>query len=226
MTRPDAIPVRAAGSRAVLSPDAAARLFGGPLRGTERVAVVHLGHVLARVAAEGGAALALALDGVDAGALPAPPDGRPHVEGLRLQGPVGVVDAPAPAPVRSRLVLADGTRRAWNVPDRAVLALGAVALAVPVEAAAGGAEPHLAVDRALWRAAGRPETARWLPGVDLTPPAPPAADARVYAVERGVVTETDVRQARLRRQTIRVRPGQVVTPAARSLGREWGVFEG
>ena len=214
--RPDALAVRAVGSRAVLPPDAVARLFGArhALRGTERVAVVRLGAVVARVPAEAGPSLGLDLDAFDA----APPG-----SGLRLQGPVGAVDAPEPAPVRSRLVLPDGVRRAWGVPDRATVALGAVALSVPVE---GGAEPHVAVDRALWRGAGRPETARWLPAVDLAPPAPPPDADRAHTVERGVVTETDVRQARLHRRTIRVRPGQIVTPAARSLGREWGVFEG
>ena len=188
--------------------------------GTERVAVVRLGRVLFHVAAEvadpargGGAALRLDLDATDA---------APPASGLRLQGPGGAVDAPAPAPVRSRLVLPDGLRRAWGVADRATVALGPVALGVPVES---GPEPHLAVERALWLGAGRPETARWLPAVDLAPPAPPEADDRVRTVDRGVVTETDVRQARLRRQTIRLRPGQIVTPAARSLGREWGVFE-
>ena len=225
--RPDALPVRAVGSRAVLPPAAVARLFGtgSPLRGTERVAVVRLGRVLTHVPAEPGAALRLALDGTDADALPAPAErgGAWHGDGLRLQGPSGVVDAPAPERVGSRLVLPSGTRRAWGVPDRVTVALGPVALGVPVET---GTEPHIAVERALWLGAGRPETARWLPAVDLVPPAPEAPDDRVRVVERGVVTETDVRQARLHRQTIRVRPGQVVTPAARSLGREWGVIEG
>ena len=214
--RPDALAVRALASRAVLPPDAVARLFGAryALRGTERVAVVWLGTVLFHVPAEGGTALGLDLDATDA---------APPASGLRLQGPGGVVDAPAPVPVRSRLVLPDGTRRAWGVPERATVALGPLALAVPVE---GGTDPHVALDRALWAGAGRPETARWLPSVDLAPPAPPTPDDRVRTVARGVVTETDVRQARLRRQTIRLRPGQIVTPAARSLGREWGVIEG
>ncbi|MDT0630631.1 hypothetical protein [Rubrivirga litoralis] len=216
--RPDALAVRALASRAVLPPGAVARLFGkkSVLRGTERVAVVRRGRVLAYVPAAPGADLRLALDALDLDAAPPGP-------GLRLQGPGGVVDAPAPEPVRSRLVLPDGTRRAWGVPERATVALGPVALTLDV---VSGADPHVALDRALWLGAGRPEAARWLPAVDLAPPAPPAADDHVRTVERGVVTETDVRQARLRRQTIRLRPGQIVTPAARSLGHEWGVFAG
>ena len=226
MIRADALPVRALGSRAVLPPDAVARLFGrdATLRDTARVAVVRLGREHAWVPVETGPALALVLGAADR-------DGLPDLTGLRLRGPGGAVDAPDPAPARSALVLPDGTRRAWGVPDRVTVALGPLALAVDVET---GADPHVAVDRALWLGAGRPETARWLPAVDLAPltpggdggATPPTPDDRVRTVARGVVTETDVRQARLHRQTIRVRPGQVVTPAARSLGREWGVFEG
>ena len=216
--RPDALAVRPLASRAVLPPDAVARLFGAryALRGTERVAVVRLGDRPASTSPPRAGRRSASTS-----TRPTPPRPSPA---SASKGPGGVVDAPAPTPVRSRLVLPDGTRRAWGVPERATVALGPLALSVPVE---GGADPHVAVDRALWHAAGRPETARWLPGVDLAPPAPPTPDDdRVRTVARGVVTETDVRQARLRRQTIRLRPGQIVTPAARSLGHEWGVFEG
>ena len=213
--RPDAIPARPLGSRAVLPPDALAALFGAGavLRPSATVEVVRLGEVVARVAVESGPALALRLDSTDA----APADG------LSVRGPVGAMPVGAPACVRSRLVLPDGLRRAWNVPDRATVAAGAVAVTVPV---ASGPEPLVELDRALWLGAGRPDVARWLPGLDLAPePDEPEADARETVVERRVVTETDVRQARLHRRRIRLTPGQIVTPAARSLAREWDVFE-
>lgn len=41
---------------------------------------------------------------------------------------------------------------------------------------------------------------------------------------RRVITENDVRQAILRGQKIRIEPGVIVTPAARDLGRQHGVF--
>ena len=215
--RPDAIPVRALASVATLPPDAVRALFGrdAALRGPERVAVVRQGQVVARVAVEAGSALALRLDRLDRQAVDAP-------TGLRLQGPVGAVDAPAPQLVESRLELPEGLKAAWRIGDEATVALGPVALRVAVAVGALG----LAVDRALWVGAGAPDAARWLPAVtwERDAPAAPDADPRVAVVSRRVITESDVRQARLRRQTIRVAPGQIVTPAARSLGRETGVL--
>lgn len=216
LPRPDALAVRPVASHAVLPGALALALFGSALRGAERVDVVRLGRVLATVPVVPGPALRLVLDAsVDADA---------YAGGLRLSGPVGIVDAPAAEPARPRLVLPAGLVRAWGVGERAVVALGSVAVSAAVEA---GAEAGLEVDRAVWIAAGRPATARWMPGVawesetraDATP-------TTVQTVPRRVVTETDVRQARTKRLTIRLTPGQVVTPAAASLAREWGVFEG
>ena len=214
--RPDALPVRPLGSRAELPPAALAALFGAgaTLRPSATVEVVRLGGVVARVPVAAGPALALALDATDDVPL----------DGLRLRGPVGAMAVGAPAAVRSRLVLPDGLRRAWGVPDVAAVALGRVAVSVPVES---GPEAAVEVDRALWLGAGRPDAARWLPGLDLaTRGEEPEAEAREVVVDRRVVTETDVRQARLKRKRIRLGPGQIVTPAARSLAREWDVFEG
>ena len=209
---PDAIPVRALASGVTLPPDAVASLFGAGavLRPTARVALVRSGAELARVAVRPGAALAVALDRTEA------------VDGaIRVQGPIGATEPVEPVAVRSRLVLPDGLRRAWNVPDRATLALGTLALAVPVES---GPEAVAEIERAVWLGAGRPDAARWLPGVALAEPTRPAPDDGDLRVRRRVVTETDVRQARLAHRRIRLAEGQIVTPAARSLAREWDVF--
>ena len=213
--RPDALPVRPAASRAALPPAALAAAFGknATLRPSATVEVVRLGEVTGRVAVAAGDALALHLDAVD--------DVRP-LDGLTLRGPVGAVGPVEAVPVRSRLVLPDGLRRAWGVGERAVVEVSGVAASLTVEA---GPEAAVVLERALWLGAGRPETARWLAGVDLAPPEAPDADDRVLVIDRRVVTETDVRQARLKRRRIRLTPGQVVTPAAQSLGRESGVFE-
>ncbi|MEM1117750.1 MAG: hypothetical protein AAF845_20280 [Bacteroidota bacterium] len=217
MIRPDAIPVRPLGSRVVLPPEAVGSLFGpsATLRTNAQCEVVRLGTVVATIPVEAGAPLDVRLDAVDAEAVGTRP-------GLRLRGPVGALTAPTPAPVQNRLVLPDALRRAWNVPEVATLGLGQFAVATSV---ASGPEAVAEVDRALWLAAGRPEAARWLPGVDLAPPAAPVRDDRTVTIDRRVVTETDVRQARLRRQRIRLGAGQIVTPAAQSLAREWGVIE-
>ena len=212
LPRPDALAVRPVAGHAVVPPDVALALFGAPLRGTERVRLVRLGHVAATVPVVAGPTLRVVLDAsldVKAG-------------GLRLAGSVGAVAAPAPETVAARLVLPAGTARAWGVGAVAVVALGSVAVRVAVVA---GADACVDVDRALWIAAGRPATARWLPQTDWQPDAAPPEPDAALVVPRRVVTETDVRQARLRHRTIRVAPGQLVTPAAASLAREWGVFE-
>lgn len=208
--RADALPVRPLGSLATLPPGPLAALFGAgaTLRPSAVLEVVRLGEVVARVPAAAGDALRLRADAL------AEVGGTVH-----LRGPTGAVAVEA-EPARSRLVLPDGLRRAWGVGETAVLGLGAVALAVPVES---GPDAAAEVERALWLGAGRPETARWLPGVDLAPPVPEPADGPLV-IERRVVTETDVRQARLKRRRIRLTPGQIVTPAARALAREAGVF--
>ncbi len=218
LPRPDALTVRPVTSHAVLPDAVALALFGSPLRGSERIEVVRLGRVLVSVPVRSGPAARLVLDAsIDTAAGAA-------AAGLRLAGPVGVADAPVVEPVRPRLVLPSGLSRAWGVGERAVVALGCAAVYAAVEA---GADAGLEVDRAVWIAAGRPETARWLPGVAWEGETPAdATPATVLTIPRRVVTETDVRQARTKRLTIRLTPGQVVTPAAAGLAREWGVFEG
>ncbi len=220
--RPGEIPVRPLASRAVLPPDAVAALFGkgATLRETARVSLVQNGREIGQIAVVPGASLpggvpsgvAVSLDQTDA------------VRGsVKAQGPVGVIGPVAAEPVQSRLVLPDGLRRAWGVGERATLGLGAVAVSV---SAASGAEAVAEIERALWLGAGRPQTARWLPGVDWAREAEAEKrDDGALVIARRVVTETDVRQARTRRRRIRLGPGQIVTPAARSLADEWDVFE-
>ncbi|PAP78483.1 hypothetical protein [Rubrivirga marina] len=208
--RADALPVRPLGSLATLPPDSLAELFGAGarLRPSATVEVVRLGEVVGRVPVAAGDALRLRVDAATEVSGP-----------VHLRGPAGALAVDAEA-VRSRLVLPDGLRRAWGVGETAVLGLGPVALAVPV---ASGPDAVVEIERTLWLGAGRPETARWLSGVDLAPPAPEPADGPLV-IERRVVTETDVRQARLKHRRIRLTPGQIVTPAAQTLAREAGVF--
>ena len=211
--RPDAIPVRPLASHVTLPPDTVTALFGktATLRSNARVALVRGGREVARVAVQAGADLAILLDQTDA------------VDGaVRIQGPTGATAPTTPTSVRSRLVLPDGLRRAWGMGDRATLALGPLALAVDV---AKGADVIAEVERAVWLGAGRPETARWLPGFELASEPEAEIDDGTVRIDRRVVTETDVRQARTAHRRIRLTPGQIVTPAARSLAREWNVFE-
>ena len=221
--RADAIPVRLARSHATLPPEAVAALFGAgyALRGTERVEVVVNGEVRLSVEARPGAALALFLDTVDREMLGT-------TTRLQLRGPQGTRSAPDPRPLLPSLLLPDGLLRAWSLTEgqRVALAVGRVVLLeVPV---AKGERAEAAVDRAVVRAADDASTARWLPGLNVH--AAPSSLARPVTdgpltVEGRVVTENDVRQARLLKKKLRLRPGQIVTPAARDLGRVLGLFE-
>lgn len=220
MIRPDAIPVVPAGASVTLDAAGMAALFGRgyTLRGAEQVALARLGRVAGPAAVSSGAPR-VAVDAATAERLGG-------LDGVRLVGPCGSLAASGVALVAPHLRLPAGLRRAWGVPDEATVALGLVALSLAVEE---GPEASLRVDRALWLACGQPATARWLPGVNWAadPSVTEASerDASITVVARRVVTETDVRQARLRGRRIRLAPGQVVTPAAQSLAREWSVFE-
>ncbi|OZC02629.1 hypothetical protein [Rubricoccus marinus] len=215
--RPDAIPVTPLASRAVLAPEDAKALFGSAsLRGSERVDIIRLGEPLATVSVSVGAQTRVETDKAIA---------ITDHKGLRLSGPLGAVAAPEVAPVRSRLVAPSALRRAWGLGETGTLVLGPIALSLPIE---DGTTLGLFVEHTLWVGAGSPATARWVAGLDLGIEAPreaPASGAsRPLTVPRRVVTETDVRQAMLRRQRLTIRPDQIVTPAAASLAREHGVF--
>lgn len=214
------IPVQIERSHAVLPPEAIAALFGDGyrMRGTERVEVVALGVTVAAVEGRAGPGLRLVLDAIDRDAMP---DAAP----LRLVGPRGVLPlAGAAEPLPSGLALPAGLLDAWRLaPGRRVaVAVGRVVLTgVLVEE---GDAPCLRMDRAVRLAAEAPadKPAYWLPNVEA-PPSSDEAPAEPPTAPR-VITENDVRQARKRRETLRVTPGQIVTPAARALGRELGVL--
>lgn len=211
---PAALPVRVRSSHVTLPPEAVDTLFGTGyrLRGTERVDVYTLGQRAALVEARAGESLRLVLDALDREAVETTP--------LRLVGPKGVLEAPPPEPVHTHLVLPDALRSAWGFADGrlATVGLGSLALSVPV---VPGEAPVVLVDRTVALASGTPDGPAHLLPAATAPFGAPAQPARAH----GVITENDVRQARRRRQKIRPAPGQVVTPAARILGRELGVFE-
>ena len=214
--RPDAIPVTPLASRATLTRADARALFGvEAFRGTERVEVVRLGEPLATVPVSVGAETEVLFDAEIA--ITATGEAR-------LVGPLGATSPEAARPVRSRLVAPAALARAWGLGEAGAVVLGPLAAALPVE---DGPALALEVERSLWLAAGRPETGAWASGLSLptSPDAPPAPEAtRETALAKRVVTETDVRQALLAGRRIRLRPDQIVTPAALSLGRERGAF--
>lgn len=221
MIQPDALPLRIAASHAVLSPDDVRALFGSgyALRESEHVFVTRTGHGEVRVPVAGAADRRLVLDALDRHALG---DGLP----LRLLGPAGSVDAPSPVPVQRALRLPVALVKAWGLRMGQAITVQAGAVAfgdVTVEEGEG----HVRLGRADALAAGlrAGDTVRWNRDVTLTaPPAPPEEAARDVRATGRLITENDVRQARLRGQQIVVRPDHIVTPAAHSLGRELGIL--
>ena len=218
--RADAIPLRLVRSRAVLLPEAAARLFGSgyTLHGTERLELIRLGKPIAMIEVETGEPSALVLDAIDRAAV--------GTDRMHLRGPKGVIAAPPVCRIAATLVLPDGVRVAWNLSSTTTtVALGGLAVQAEVQA---GTPLCLHIDRALALAAGVDETAqaRWLPSVawQMTPTASMANEPEP-ATTRRLITENDVRQARLHHKRLHIGPDQLVTPAARSLGRELGVFD-
>jgi hypothetical protein len=219
--QPDALPLRIAGSHAALSPDDVRVLFGAgyALRGSEHVFVTRTSRGEVRVPVTTGAERRLVLDALDQSALGG---GAP----LRLRGPAGSIDAPAPTPVRRALRLPAALVKAWGLKTGQAVTIQAGAVAfgdVMVEEGEG----HVRLGRADALAAGLrdADTVRWNRDVALTTPSsPPEEAARAIRTTGRLITENDVRQARLRGQQIVVRPDHIVTPAAHSLGRELGIL--
>ncbi len=221
MIQPDAIPVRIAPSRADLAPSDVAALFGKgyTLRGSERVVVSRTGRGEVSVPVTAAKTSRLVLDALDRDALGGGPP-------LRLRGPAGSTVAPPVEPVRRALVLPAGLLRAWRLDVGQIVTVQAGAVAfgeVMVEEGDG----HVRLDRtdALAARLTEGDTVRWNPQLTLAP-SPSVADetpSNVRTTGR-LITENDVRQARLKGQKIVLGPGHIITPAARSLGRELGVL--
>lgn len=221
MIRPDALPVRLARSRVVLTPAEVRTLFGEgvALRGSERVFAFRSEQREVPIPVESGDAFRFVLDALDRHTLG---DGMP----LRLRGPAGSAHAPTAEPVRRVLALPVGLVRAWGLEIGQTVAVQAGAVAFgDVKVEEGEGYVRLGQADALAADLDEGDTVQWSRDLTLTALAPRASTPSSNVRPTGrLITENDVRQARLKGQTILVRDGQIVTPAARSLGRELGVF--
>lgn len=212
MIQPDAIPVVPLKSTATLTERDAQTLFGDTPGKNANVQIVGSGNMLATIPAARGETTQVTWSRLE------------HPErstGLRLVGPVGSCPLKNSSFIENRLVAPSRLAQAWNLPEQATLIIGEIALSVPVT---DGDSVCCEVDEALHRAAERPEHARWVPGLTLSSASEKNRSEDTNTPHR-IITENDIRQARLRRRKIAVRPEQVVTPAARALGNEWNIFE-
>ena len=219
--QPDSIPIQPLRSYTTLTDEMIRVLFGEGyrLRGTERVEILQRGTLMGMADVVSDEAPALLLDAAARSNL--------SKENLRLRGPKGHLPAPSPQPISAVLELPAGLMTAWNLSEgkRTTTAVGDVAVRATV---ALGDAVCLRIDRSFVFAGGLDETAtaRWIPDVvwedatdaSATPSEQPVATKRL-------ITENDVRRARMLRKRIRVQEGQIVTPAARALAEELGVFE-
>jgi hypothetical protein len=214
--RPDAIPLLDGASRATLTPAAIETLFGKGyrLRGGERVKLA-AGELSIQIAS--GAVLSVVLDRLDA-----------DVAGsgtLTLAGPRGTVGAPPAGLLVRALVLPAGLRRAWRLEAGQRVALTAGDVLWTSVAVREGEAAGAVLDRADRLAAGLSKDATVALRRDIAAHDPNPTTAGTSDASGGLITENDVRQARLHGRRIAVRPGQIVTPAARSLGKELGVLD-
>lgn len=219
MIRPDAIPIVEACSSAALADDAVRALFGSGyrLRGSERVRVVATGRAEVWVPVSPAAASRMSLDALDRDALGAGP--------LRLSGPAGSHPAPTAELVRRHLALPAALRRLWGLEEGSTVVLIAGSVAFSVEVS-DGSPPGAHLDRVDRLAAGIGSEATATLRRDLVLAPPPVAEPAASGLRPTgrLITENDIRQARLKGQRIALRAGQIITPAARSLGRELGVL--
>ena len=214
--KPDAIPVRPLGSQAVLSPDGRARAVRTRTRCAARSPSRSCGtgavwrRCPRRMAEAPGAR------------CPRPRRGRVRdARGSASQDPSAPWTRLMPGPSARASSLPDGLARAWGVgATRPSVGPRRGRLDVPVES---GQPLAVELERALWLGAGRPETARWIAGLDLA-----AAPRQASPPRPGPRCDPPPRGHRDRRAAgpppaphIRVGPDQIVTPAARSLAREW-----
>jgi hypothetical protein len=125
--------------------------------------------------------------------------------------------------MRRELVLPAGMRRAWGLEAGQSVCLQAGTVIITGVLVVEGEPAGARLDRADLLAAGLEASGTVALRRDVLAPAGPSPEAEEPA--RRLITENDVRQARLHGRRIVVRSGQILTPAARTLGRELGVLD-
>lgn len=218
MIRPDAIPLLDRESGVTLTRATIEQLFGRGyrLRGSERVLLLATGGDIP-LPLSVGESDELTLDRLDADRGGSPP--------FRLSGPRGSIELAAAPPPGRRLILPASLRRAWRLEEGQRLVIEAGTILLMDVLVAEGSSPGLLLDRVERLAAGLSsgDTARLRRDVEMSHTAEGAPTSKT--IPRRLITENDVRQARLKGLRLEVQPGQLITPAARSLGRELGVLD-
>lgn len=252
MIRPDAIPLILLKSTARLSRQDVDALFGKGyrFRGSENVRLVGPSGEIA-VGITEDKTTRLELDRLDATiinqtrTLPSPPGRGAGGEGLHndIAGPNGrattrvaptemKIDVVGPkgklrnvsAHVLPRtLTLPRSLHRVWGLSADSTIAIQVGSIILTDVIVHDGQSAGLHLDRTDLASSGINLQATAILRRDLKAANPQAlAEA---GIPKKLITENDVRQARRKGKKIAVQPGQLITPAARSLGKELGVLE-
>lgn len=201
-----------------LPPRTVAALFGEGYqwRGSERVRVVGAGRGEVTVPALPGSQLLVELDRLDRGAVGG--------TGGLVVGPRGSVDAASIGPMRRLLILPGSLSRPWGLVLDQTVALEVGTLIVTDVVVAEGEPAGAHLDRADVVAADLPPETGARLRRDIATAEAEAAPSEGLSPGR-LITENDVRQARLKGRRVAVHPGQKITPAAASLGKELGILD-
>lgn len=217
---PKAIPISPADSHAVLNREAFESLFGIEHKrtGSEKVEVVQTGTRRSVVDAILGDVNTLLLSGADLLKM----NGQHCV----LRGSRGHLKLQKIEPIPSILYIPKLLMDAWKLADDHIQTFALNEIAIQAAVAASDSL-ELTVDRSLVASAGFPETAAWLPQISWKASAPsnPTSPTPDNGLSKRVITENDVRKARMTRGIIEVSDKHIVTPAARVLGEELGIFQ-
>ncbi len=218
MNRPDSIPLHLLQEYAVVPPKALGTLFGSSyrFRGTERLEIYQAGRVRGIVAIQQGETPALFLDPRTFRSL--------HTElPVRLKGPAGAISIANIGLLPRHLRLPPAIQKAWDIPSESYVTIqvGEVHFThVPV-LSGNTLRFELCETDALAARYWEHGTGQLLRISEDRP----SSSASFSPPPKRLITETDIRRARMEHRTIRLQPGQLITPSARMLGRELGVLE-
>lgn len=217
MPAPGTFPIHTVISEAVLPAERVADLFGAgyKLKGSEKVRIMRGADVLATLPLRTCSHLDLRLDATDQARIGSHP--------ARIVGPRGYVEVQKILPLKRRLIVPAPLLSTWTLKAGQLVAVHAGTVIFGHVEVTTGDTLRLVLPRTDVLSAGVAEgDAARIFTTDAFAPAPEVSE--VPTVAGKLITENDIRQARIKRRKINVQPGQILTPAARSLGLELGVL--
>ena len=215
MTSPLQIPIHIRQSEAILTPETIRKLFGASclLTGTEKVRLLSRGASPLSIRCRTGEQNQLWVDAHLLGQLDA--------SAVYLQGPEGTTGPLSPTRIPRRLHIPKALLKAWKLTPYHSLSIQAGSIILTQVKIHISDSLFLEIDPTDAAAADFPTYGRLIPAPQATAESHNSPAPSDYP---RLITENDVRKARMRRQKIRLRKGQLITPSARMLAQEWGLL--